>query len=120
MEFPDESIFKSKDLIRHFIRGYFDGDGCISYADKEHVIPSIQVLSTFNFIKKLKSYLPLELHDLKISHNHSNQNEETRCISTSSKKSMIFLNYLYSNVTIYLNRKFERYCYFKLPLVKET
>lgn len=30
LKFPDESIFKSKDLIRHFIRGYFDGDGCFS------------------------------------------------------------------------------------------
>lgn len=29
LKFPDENIFKSKDLIRHFIRGYFDGDGCI-------------------------------------------------------------------------------------------
>ncbi len=27
LKFPDENIFKSKDLIRHFIRGYFDGDG---------------------------------------------------------------------------------------------
>ena len=34
LKFPDEDIFKSKDLIRHFIRGYFDGDGCISYANK--------------------------------------------------------------------------------------
>lgn len=29
LKFPDINIFKSKDLIRHFIRGYFDGDGCI-------------------------------------------------------------------------------------------
>ena len=30
LKFPDENIFKSKDLIRHFIRGYFDGDGCFT------------------------------------------------------------------------------------------
>lgn len=27
LEFPDKNIFKSVDLIRHFIRGYIDGDG---------------------------------------------------------------------------------------------
>lgn len=27
LQFPDKSIFKSSDLVRHFIRGYFDGDG---------------------------------------------------------------------------------------------
>lgn len=34
--FPDSSIFKSPDLIKHFIRGYWDGDGCLSWCDKEH------------------------------------------------------------------------------------
>ena len=29
LKFPNKDIFKSEDLIRHFIRGYFDGDGCI-------------------------------------------------------------------------------------------
>ena len=29
LKFPNKEIFKSPDLIRHFIRGYFDGDGCI-------------------------------------------------------------------------------------------
>ncbi len=29
LEFPNKEMFKSEDLIRHFIRGYFDGDGCI-------------------------------------------------------------------------------------------
>lgn len=36
ISFPDSSIFKSPNLIKHFIRGYWDGDGCLSWCDKEH------------------------------------------------------------------------------------
>ena len=32
--FPNEEILPKK-LIRHFIRGYFDGDGCITFSIKE-------------------------------------------------------------------------------------
>lgn len=36
LKFPSLSIFKDYSLIKHFIRGYWDGDGCLSYQDKEH------------------------------------------------------------------------------------
>jgi hypothetical protein len=29
LKFPNHNIFKNKNLIKHFIRGYFDGDGCL-------------------------------------------------------------------------------------------
>ena len=29
LEFPKEEYFTSPDLIRHFIRGYWDGDGSL-------------------------------------------------------------------------------------------
>lgn len=41
LKFPNESIFKDLSLIRHFIRGYFDGDGCISFGNKEHTYLTI-------------------------------------------------------------------------------
>ena len=42
LKFPNENIFKSKDLIRHFVRGYFDGDGCISYNKYKYgIVPRI-------------------------------------------------------------------------------
>ena len=36
LKFPDISIFKSKNLIRHFIRGYFDGDGSVFISKEKH------------------------------------------------------------------------------------
>lgn len=57
LKFPDESIFESKDLIRHFIRGYFDGDGCISYNRYKYgIVPRCSVLGTLQFITKLAEY----------------------------------------------------------------
>lgn len=53
LKFPKESIFKSSDLIRHFIRGYWDGDGCLTWADKEHKVANISVLGTKSFLTSI-------------------------------------------------------------------
>lgn len=50
LKFPNINIFKNKNLIRHFIRGYFDGDGCISYGNKEHTYPIVSILGTKDFL----------------------------------------------------------------------
>lgn len=42
-------------LIRHFIRGYFDGDGNL-YINKEGK-PRLSFLGTYNFLKVLSNYL---------------------------------------------------------------
>ena len=36
LEFPNKAIFKDPDLIRHFIRGYFDGDGSVFTSKEKH------------------------------------------------------------------------------------
>lgn len=115
LEFPDESVFvesnkySKKELIRHFIRGYFDGDGCVSYANKEHTIPHIQLLGTKKFLEKVLMYLPKNSQNLTIRHNHCNKEEETRYIGTSHNKAKEILHYLYANSNFYLTRKYNRY-----------
>ena len=120
VKFPDESIFiesekySKEELIRHFIRGYFDGDGCITYVDKKHTRISIQLLGTLEFISKALTYLPKALSTLSIRHNHNNPSESTRFINTSDGKAEILVKYLYTNATIYLSRKYNRFlahCY---------
>ena len=109
LQFPDEGIFKSKDLIRHFIRGYFDGDGCISYGNKEHNLLSIQLLGTKLFLSKILDYTNVNAN---LHHNHNNIHETTMFFSISAKKAFNFIKLLYNNSKIYLQRKFDRYCYF--------
>lgn len=107
LKFPNESIFKSKDLIRHFIRGYWDGDGCLSWHNKEHTDPSISVLGTEDMLEGIKRHIP-ELANRSLYLNNKN-NEITKILSSEHKAAFKVINYLYSNSTIYLQRKYEIY-----------
>lgn len=45
-----------EDYISHFIRGYFDGDGCISFVASEHHY-RIDFVGQENFLKQIQFYL---------------------------------------------------------------
>ena len=45
-----------EELIYHFIRGYFDGDGSVSINSKNYKYAHISIVGTENFIKKLSEY----------------------------------------------------------------
>lgn len=122
LKFPDGSIFKSSDLIRHFIRGYFDGDGCISYGNKEHTIPTYQILGTKEFLETIMTYLNIKET---LFHNHYEKDNLTMYIHSSGKGAMQLFHKLYDNCSIYLNRKYDRFIYFcrifeKSNMLKQT
>ena len=101
--FPNETIFSNYSLIKHFIRGYFDGDGCISYNDKNHSIMSISLLGTKEFLEKLQTYLPLEkLYKVQKTKN-------VFCLSFQKSRGKYILDYLYKDSNIFLERKYDRY-----------
>lgn len=108
LEFPDENIFKSKHLIRHFIRGYFDGDGCISYNTKDHLSMNMSVLGTEIFLNKAKKYISPNF-EYKLGYNNKNQSEITRSLQINGKNGLKALYYLYDSSIIYLNRKYNKY-----------
>ena len=99
LQFPDVKIFKDASLIRHFIRGYWDGDGCLCFTYKTHCI---DVLGTNNFLEGLSKYLPLETNILL----HKNQ---TYMIKAFERSAYTIVNYLYENASIYLDRKYSKY-----------
>jgi hypothetical protein len=100
LKFPDKNIFKSENLIRHFIRGYFDGDGGISYTEKSK---STCILGTFEFLTELLTYLPCQK---KTFYRDKRWTGNTFGIQYSKIDSVDLLNYLYSNSNIYLDRKY--------------
>lgn len=107
LNFPSVSIFKDRSLIRHFIRGYFDGDGCLSYELRtNYIVPRASLLGTKEFIQTLVTYLPLK-DPLIISHNKESTN--TYCLKLKVSESKMFLDYIYNNCSIYLDRKYNRY-----------
>lgn len=119
LQFPDESIFKDKSLIKHFIRGYFDGDGCISYSNSEHTTLNMQLLGTKNFLQTTLNYLPEEFRDLNLRHNHNNNDEETYLINTSNRKAYRFFKYLYEESKIHLDRKYLRFARYHSNVINE-
>lgn len=104
LKFPDESIFSDKSLIRHFIRGYWDGDGCLSWGNKEHTYPCMEVVGTESFLISLQRHLNLRSYKLQ-----GKQNSEAKQFSVGHSIAFNLSKYLYSNSTIYLQRKYEKY-----------
>ena len=110
LNFPNESIFTEKSLIRHFVRGYFDGDGCISYNDKRHQRPCCSVIGTKDFLNNLQK---LVLGDsLKLTNNHG-KSKETKVYTLNCTKAEAFIYILYYKSNIYLDRKYNLFLYFK-------
>ena len=113
LEFPKLEIFKDESLIRHFIRGYFDGDGCISrQIYSKTVSPSISLLGTPEFFNTLSIILKEYgiLSKVKQEKKHS---EKTKTLYFDVYNGVLFINYIYNNSNIYLDRKYQLYQFFK-------
>ena len=94
------------DLVRHFIRGYFDGDGCITYDNRyensvrvslcvhdsyaESMIVAIESVCGI----KPKVYTKKNVVELSIQ---------------SRLEAICFLQALYENSSVYLERKYNKY-----------
>lgn len=99
-------------LLSHFIRGYFDGDGCIYYDNKRSKCTT-QTVGTRDFCDKLSNVLSSinckhSIKHPKICH------ENTVIIQTGgNKSSLIFLSWLYQDAKFYMRRKYQKYLDFK-------
>ena len=119
LKFPKIELFSNKYLIIHFIRGYVDGDGCLTYSNKEHTIPSFNVLGTSEFLENIQSYLEI---NVKLSILHSKSQSITKFFTLSGEKAFKVCYKLYNNSTIYLDRKYNKfieYCRLYKELYKE-
>lgn len=105
LKFPDITMFKYDHLIRHFIRGYIDGDGCLSFSDKNHTTAYVSILGTEDFLNGIQKIYGSN----KKLHLNNKNNNVTKVLSFSGKKAFDFINYLYKDSTIYLDRKYKKY-----------
>lgn len=96
------------ELIRHFIRGYFDGDGCICLTSDSH--PVVDITSNKDFINDLLDFLRVEL-DMEFNKiGQRRKDTDTRNIQiTSFDNVKKFLDYIYKDATVYMDRKFGYY-----------
>ena len=109
LSFPDIR----EDLIPHFIRGYFDGDGSISQhyvAGKHSPQYVLTITSTESFCKSI-SKIANDTLDLYVGvYDAACHNGVTRVCSISGKWVVKkFLDWIYCDAKLYLQRKYDRY-----------
>ena len=100
--FPSEKQVP-KYLVRHFVRGYFDGDGWVGKK-------AINVVSTLNFCNSLAEILNQELNvNSYIRARFPERKNNIRMLELSEKAARLFLKWIYKDSNIYLQRKYERF-----------
>ena len=107
LKFPTEKQVPIE-LINHFIRGYFDGDGYLSKPPKQL---TLDLLGTKEFLDCLLSHIESTKKTLKKDKRHLNN---TFNFSLCGDNARNFLKYIYKNATVFLNRKKELYNNLKL------
>ena len=111
LRFPTENQVP-KELIRHFIRGYFDGDGCVFISKQLYA----SFVGTFEFLFAIQEILKQELNFNFVKLHIKSKTRMTNNYQLSiggTKKALEFLTWLYKDSTIFLNRKRDKFETFK-------
>ena len=109
ISFPN---FLSDSLLPHFIRGVFDGDGSIyqAYRNENNLPIVVTITATNDFCLKLKSIVQDTLSINGGVYEASCHNGITKVFSLSGRNvCKVFLDWIYKDATIYMQRKHDRY-----------
>lgn len=101
--FPKKDIFLNSDLVVPFIRGYFDGDGCISYTynNENKCRVKISLVGTKDMLENIAKTLYIKKYRI---YKKGNAYQ----IYFNTQDSFNFVKKIYNNASIYLDRKFNR------------
>lgn len=89
-----------EDLVNHFIRGYFDGDGSVSISNGQL---SFSIIGTENFLDTC-------VEKMSLHHNKKSMNGKAYSINYHGNNLVKKIyNYLYKDATVYLERKREKF-----------
>lgn len=89
-------------LIHHFIRGYFDGDGCVTHGSTSKI--TIEMLGTEDFLEGYREWTGLH-HNKICGFNHS----VIRRLAYGGPYAVYILDKIYKNASIFLQRKYDKY-----------
>jgi hypothetical protein len=118
LEFPS---WLNENLVRHFIRGYFDGNGCVYF----NIIPyyykqknntynqkkfNVSFVGTYDFLNSIKNILiKLNIKCTEIYSGNTGRAFEFRLYGHENIKK--FYDYLYNDNHFCLKRKYEKFQY---------
>ena len=101
LEWP---TFLREDLYSHFIRGYFDGDGCIQ---GKAYVAEIQITSSTLFCKGMEKYLNSVNILTKVTPEDNPLTSSLYIRSWKTDNDKKFLQYMYKDANFYLERKYK-------------
>lgn len=95
------------EFLRHFIRGYFDGDGSITigkqyYKDHVYLKPALNIAGNKTFLEKITNVLPVKTS---LRDSHTPWIKYLTCGSNTSMR--ILYDYLYKDASRFLKRKHD-------------
>lgn len=102
------------ELMKHYLRGYFDGDGCVRARTRKLAnndikkYPVCDITSKcINFLETLRTYL---YNSNKIcSYIYPDKDDIGRLYIHKNEHTLNFLNLIYGDATVYLTRKYKIY-----------
>lgn len=101
-----------KNLIRHFIRGYYDGDGSLHLDFRKGRSSSFKITSTFEFVTEIKKIIKIELN-LHTCLKKATNSDVYDVSNSGSRLVEKVLDWFYIDSTIYLERKHHLYILLK-------
>jgi intein/homing endonuclease len=106
--------FLENDMIRHFIRGYFDGDGSVGkymVKSKKAYNCAFSIVSNINFLNDIKPIIELECNIHTSIYKNFNKNRSIVKSLNSNGNIQVykFLDWIYKDSIIFLNRKYKKY-----------
>jgi hypothetical protein len=114
LEYPK---WMPENLHRHFIRGYFDGDGTINR--ETEMVSGCKIVSTLQFLEGMKTIANIDCSIYKVD--KSNDKNTYELYYSGNRNQWLFLHWVYSGATIYLQRKYDAYLRFseKMRIIDE-
>lgn len=105
LEFPEIE----KELLHHFIRGVFDGDGSV-YQGKRKTQFTLTITSTDLFCNTLKCIVEESIGINCHVYDASNHNGITKVFTISGRNQVKkFMDWMYNGADLFLQRKYDRY-----------
>lgn len=101
-------------FVRHFVRGYFDGDGSVVLR-KNGANFRLRVYiytASFNmavFLQELMVNILGESYNAKIATKLAHQKTKYYVINLGHKASVIFYKYMYKDTNLYMERKYKKF-----------
>ena len=112
-----------KNLIKYFILGYFDGDGCFTghiappNVKNREKNPRLRVCWQIDskrdeILKDFKHFLEKEIKDITLNINYIKRDDMYRICTSSVKACKKLFEYFYKEANFYYQRKYDKFNYY--------